>query len=84
MTTHRRYSCNLCHDTVGDGTGVGIIYAGNPRIRLTVPSNAETHICQKCITAFEAALADQRAHQKLRDDLASDAVVIELARTARD
>jgi hypothetical protein len=72
MTTRRDYSCNLCHETIVDGTGVGIVWTTNRTFRMTVPSNAETHMCQHCITGFECALLDQRRHQTIRDEAASD------------
>lgn len=70
MTTRRSYSCNLCHTNVGDGSGVGLVWADR-QIKLTVPSNAETHVCQDCITALETALDEQREHTRKRDEAAT-------------
>ena len=70
MTTRRSHDCNLCHSTVSDGTGVGLVWAGD-KITLRAPSFAETHVCQKCITALEAALEDQREAMRKRDEVAA-------------
>lgn len=63
MTTKRTYSCNLCLDAVGDGTGVGLLYRYNgdsKGISFVVPSNAENHICQKCLSWVEAEIIESR------------------------
>lgn len=66
MTTRRTHTCELCRDGVVDGTGVGIKFGMTHRIELTVPSNAETHLCQKCIDALQDALREQRAAEEAR------------------
>lgn len=57
MTTQRIYSCNLCHDRLADGTGVGLKWETNQQFRFTVPLNVETHICDRCIAGLKAATA---------------------------
>lgn len=72
MTTRRSHSCNLCHANVSDGSGVGLVWGANRHeIKLTVPGNAETHICQECIAALETALADQREATRKREEAAT-------------
>jgi hypothetical protein len=67
MTTKRQYLCNLCHGTVIEGRGVGLVWTAANEFDFTVPSNAETHICQPCLNAVVAAnqktlaIADARA-----------------------
>jgi len=48
MTTKRQYLCNLCSGSLIEGKGVGLKWTANG-IDFTVPSNAETHICQPCL-----------------------------------
>lgn len=72
MTTRRSHSCNLCHANIGEACGVGLVWgADRHQIKLTTPGNAETHVCQDCITALETALADQREHMKKREEAAT-------------
>lgn len=69
MVTQRNYSCNLCHETVAEGSGIGIRWTGFQTIEITIISQSENHICQKCINSLQAALAKQAAHWKERDEL---------------
>lgn len=69
MTTKRTHTCNLCLDFVGDGTGVGLVYHSNG-VTFTVPSNAETHICQKCLDWVEAEINQSREIAQKRASVA--------------
>lgn len=71
MTTRRTHNCNLCHANVFDGNGVGLTWGAQNAIKLTTPGQAETHVCQACITALETALEDQREMMRKRDEAAS-------------
>lgn len=60
MTTTRTYRCNLCHDPIKEGTGVGLYYRSNG-VNFTVPSEAENHVCQQCLDWIEAEQSETRA-----------------------
>jgi hypothetical protein len=72
MTTSRTHTCNLCRGLVVGGTGVGLLWKTWKEISLTTPGNAETHVCQECLDALEAALGALREHERIRAELAKE------------
>lgn len=57
MTTHRKYTCNLCRDeiTIDPATGIGVYFAlGTRYIEFLAIDKVENHICTQCLTAVHA------------------------------
>lgn len=72
MTTRRNHACNLCHSNVPNETaGVGLVWQAADKIRFTTPGQAETHICQECLTNLEATLDDMRTEERRRQEIAA-------------
>ncbi len=68
MTTRRTHTCNLCHGNVpNEAAGVGLLWEAGNSLRLTTPGQAETHICQSCLSALQTALDNLRAHERIRN-----------------
>lgn len=69
MTTRKSYSCNLCHGSAPEGSAVGLCWTGERRMEITATlGNAETHICEGCLRALEAALYYRREKERKNDE----------------
>lgn len=67
MTTHRKYDCNLCRATINETTGVGIYWEGAPRgIVFRLYNDAESHLCNACITGIIAEMDRMDKHEKAK------------------
>lgn len=66
MSTKRIYTCNLCGNETREGEGVGVKWTSGTKFTFTVPSNAESHLCQRCVDATCAAVKDLQNIDKIR------------------
>jgi hypothetical protein len=50
--TRKEYYCDLCHDRVFNGKGLGISFTADGQIVETRFEDTDRHICERCIKAI--------------------------------
>lgn len=78
MTCAKRYSCDLCEDTIAEATdGIGIRWNSGNTINAVFYADSEHHLCNRCIEGLKSMLerlaADKEMYRKLDAESAAEA-----------